>query len=131
DPDNLLSVRAHDAIDAIGTAEFDAINYLNVRPNGYSDADHANFARDASGKIIPAPEKPVAKIWVTFFVSKTPMPAGGYPVVIVQHSLSSWRPCAFDLANTICKNGWIAAAIDSVTFGARAPEAMYQVDAHN
>lgn len=128
DPDALLPVRAHDAIDAIGTAEFDAINYLNVRPNGYSDPDHANFARDASGKIIPAPEKPTSKIWVTLFTPKTTMPANGYPIVIVQHGLSSSRDYIFDLANTFCKNGWMVAGIDSVTFGARAPEAQFQTD---
>ena len=131
DPDRLLPVRAHDAIDAIGTAVFDAINYLSVRPNGYVDPDHANFARDANGNIVPAPEQPRAKIWVTFFVPKTTMPAGGYPIVIVQHGLSSSRDYAFDLANTFCKNGWMVAAIDSVTFGARAPEAQFQMDQHS
>ncbi len=131
DPDRTLPVRAHDAIDTIGTAVFDAINYLSVRPNGYSDPEHANFARDASGKIIPAPEKPTSKIWVTFFTPKTAMPAGGYPIVIVQHGLSSSREYGFDLANTFCKNGWMVAAIDSATFGARAPEAQFQVDQHS
>ena len=131
DPDGKLPVRAHDAIDAVGTAVFDAVNYLNVRPNGYADPDHANFARDGNGKIMPAPEKPTDKIWVTFFTPKTAMPANGYPVVIVQHGLSSSREYAFHLANTLCKNGWMVAAIDSVTFGARAPEAQFQVDQHN
>ena len=131
DPDRGLPVRAHDAIDAIGTAVFEAVNYLSVRPNGYADPDHANFARDANGKIIPAPEKPTAKIWITFFTPKTTMPANGYPAVIVQHGLSNSRDYSFALANTLCKNGWIVAAIDSVTFGARAPEAMYQNDAAN
>ncbi len=131
DPDGKLPVRAHDAIDSIGTAVFNGVNYLNVRPNGYSDQDHANFARDANGKIVPAPEKPTDKIWVTFFTPKTVMPASGYPVVIVQHGLSSSREYAFHLANTLCNKGWMVAAIDSVTFGARAPEAMYQNDVHN
>ncbi len=129
DPDALLPVRAHDAIDAVGTAVFNAINYLQVRPNGYTDPDDANFARDANGNIIPAPEAPTDKIWVTLFTPKTAMPANGYPTVIVQHGLSSSREYIFDLANTFCKNGWMVAGIDSVTFGARAPEAKYQVDA--
>jgi len=131
DPDALLPVRAHDQIDAVGTAVFQAINYLQVRPNGYPDPDHANFARDANGNIVPAPEKPTAPIWVTFFTPKTAMPSSGYPIVIVQHGLSSSRTYIFDLANTFCKNGWMVAGIDSVTFGARAPEAMYQVDQHS
>lgn len=131
DPDRGLPVRAHDAIDAVGTAVFEAINYLSVRQNGYADPDHANFARDANGKIIPAPEKPTSKIWITFFTPKTTMPATGYPVVIVQHGLSNGRDYSFALANTFCKNGWIVAAIDSVTFGARAPEAQFTNDAQN
>ena len=131
DPDATLKVRAHDAIATIGTAVFSAINYLSVKPNGYVDPDNGNFARDATGKIVPAPEKPTAPIWVTFFVPKTTMPASGYPIVIAQHGLSSTRHWAFDLANTFCKNGWMVAAIDSVTFGARAPEAQYQVDQHS
>src|SRR5690606_9413412 len=32
------------------------------------------------------------------------------------------------LANTLCKMGWVAVAIDSVTFGARAADPKYQVD---
>ncbi|HEY1960426.1 MAG TPA: hypothetical protein VGH28_32670 [Polyangiaceae bacterium] len=132
DPDALLPVRAHDAIATIGSAVFEAINYLNVRPTGYVDPDHANFARDANGKIIPAPEQPTSKIWVTLFVPKTAMPASGYPIVIVQHGLSGARSNEpFELANTFCKNGWMVAAIDSVTFGARAPEPQYQVDQHS
>ena len=131
DPDALLPVRAHDKIDAVGTAEFDAVNYLQVRANGYVDPDHANFARDSSGKIIPAPEKPTSKIWVTFFLpTATTMPAAGFPVVIVQHGLSNSRLFALDLANTLCAQGWAVAAIDSVTFGARAPEPQFQVDQH-
>jgi dienelactone hydrolase len=131
DPDAVLPVRAHDAIDAVGTAVFDAVNYLSVRADGYVNPEHANFARDGNGKIIPAPEKPTDKIWVTFFTPKTPMPASGYPIIIVQHGLSGSREYAFDLANTLCKKGWMVAAIDSVTFGARAPEANYQSDQHS
>jgi hypothetical protein len=129
DPDELLPVRAHDMVAAIGTAVFDATNYLLTKPMGYQTLDHATFARDGSGKIIPAPDKPTNKIWVTFAIPKSAMPAGGYPVVIVQHGLSSSRLYMASLANTFCKNGWAVAAIDSVTFGARAPDPMYQVDA--
>ena len=132
DPDATLPVRAHDAIATIGTAVFNATNYLSVRPNGYIDPEHANFARDGSGNIVPAPEQPTDKIWVTLFVPKTAMPANGYPIVIVQHGLSGARSNEpFDIANTFCKNGWMVAGIDSVTFGARAPEAQYQVDQHS
>ena len=33
-----------------------------------------------------------------------------------------------DIANVLCTQGWMVAAIDSVTFGARASEAEYQQD---
>jgi len=130
DPDEGLPVRAHDAIAAVGTAVFDAQNFLISKPNGYQDIDHATFSRDASGKIIPAPDSPTAKIWATFAVPTGAMPANGYPKVIIQHGLGGSRAYLMVLANTFCKNGWVAVAIDSVTFGARAPEADYQHDNH-
>ncbi|HEY8077108.1 MAG TPA: hypothetical protein VIF62_23440 [Labilithrix sp.] len=129
DADELIGVRPHDKIDAVGTAVFQATNWLQVRPNGYDDLDHATFARDGAGKIVPAPEKPTNKIWVTIATPSSPMPATGYPAVIIQHGLSAERSYMLSLANRFCAKGWIAVAIDSVTFGARAPEAKYQVDA--
>ncbi|HEX7604928.1 MAG TPA: hypothetical protein VF316_25085, partial [Polyangiaceae bacterium] len=130
DTDTALPVRAHDKIAVVGTAEFDAVNYLQVKPNGYEDPDHMNFARDGSGNPIPAPEKPTNKIWATFILPMGVMPVAGWPVVIVQHGLSSSRAYALDIANTFCKNGWAVVAIDSVTFGARAADPKYQIDAH-
>ena len=130
DPDTKLPVHAHDKIAVVGTAEFDAVNYLQVKANGYEDPEHMNFARDASGNPIPAPEKPTSKIWATFFLPMGVMPVAGWPVVIVQHGLSGSRSYALDLANTFCKNGWAVVAIDSVTFGARAADPKYQTDAH-
>ena len=130
DTDTKLPVHGHDKIAVVGTAVFDAVNYLQVKPNGYEDPEHMNFARDASGTPIPAPEKPTSKIWATFFLPMGVMPVTGWPVVIVQHGLSSSRSYALDIANTFCKNGWAVVAIDSVTFGARAADPKYQVDAH-
>jgi dienelactone hydrolase len=129
DPDESLPVRAHDAIASFGSAVFDATSYLRVRSGSYDDLEHATFARDEAGNVVPAPEKPTAKIWVSFAIPKGPMPEGGYPTVIVQHGLSGSRAYLLALANTFCKKGWIAVAIDSVTFGARASGAKYQVDA--
>ena len=128
DPDTTLPVRAHDQIAAIGTAVFQAISYLQVKPSGNADQDHATFLYDASGS--PVAQKNVP-IWVTFAVPKAPMPAAGYPTVIVQHGLSGSREYILDLANTFAKKGWLVAGIDSVTFGARAPEASNTVDATN
>ena len=130
DPDVALPVRAHDKLAVVGTAEFDAINYLQVKSLGYEDPEHANFARDPSGKIVPAPEKPTSKIWATFFIPKGTMPANGWPVVIIQHGLSSSRSYALGLANTFAAEGWASVAIDSVTFGARAADPKYQKDDH-
>jgi hypothetical protein len=50
--------------------------------------------------------------------------------VIIQHGLGGSREYFLELANTICAKGWIAVAIDSVTFGARAPGAEFQLDLH-
>ena len=128
DPDDNLKVRAHDKIAAMGTAVFDAVNYLQVRADGYDAPEHATFARDASGKVVPAPEKPTTKIWVTIAIPTAPMPAEGYPVVIVQHGLSGSRAYVPVLANVFANKGWAVVGIDSVTFGARAPEGVYQTD---
>lgn len=129
DPDESLPVRAHDKIAAVGTAVFDATNYLGRREKKYDDVDHGTFATDPSGKPVPAPEAPTVKIWVTFAIPTAPMPPGGYPAVIVQHGLSGSRAYLLSLANRFCDKGWVAVAIDSVTFGARAADPKYQVDA--
>ena len=128
DSDTLLPVRAHDQIAAIGTAVFTAQSYLQVKPTGYADMNNATFAHDANGN--PVAQAPV-KIWITIALPTTPMPASGYPVVIVQHGLGGSRLFLMDLANTYAKQGWAVAAIDSVTFGARASEAANTVDAKN
>ncbi|MDB4937165.1 MAG: Lipase-like protein [Labilithrix sp.] len=128
DPDDSLPVRAHDELAAVGTAVFDAPSYLRVRDRKYEDLEHATFARDASGTPIPAPEAPTAKIWVTFAVPTAPMPPAGYPVVIVQHGLQGSRDYLLSLANRIASKGWMAVAIDSVTFGARSVDPKYRVD---
>ena len=129
DPDTSLPVRAHDAFAALGTAVFTAQSYLQVKPGGYDTLDHGTIAVDASGKpVLPDGAAATTKIWVTFVVPTTPMPPGGYPVVIVGHGLSSSRQYLLDMGNTWAKNGWAIAAIDGVTFGARAAEAKYQVD---
>lgn len=129
DPDDSLKVRAHDKIAAFGTAVFEAKSFLQQRPGGYDDLAHATFARDTSGKPVPAPEAPTAKIWVSFAIPTAPMPAGGYPTVIVQHGLSSSRQYMLALANRFSAEGWVAVAIDSVTFGARASDPKFRVDA--
>lgn len=131
DPDDGLPVRAHDAIAAVGTAVFDAASFLEQRPGGYDDPVDATVHRDASGNPAPPPDHPTTKIWVTFAIPTAPMPPGGYPAVIAQHGLSGSRIWSLDLFNTFCAHGWIGVAIDSITFGARAPEAMYQADQHS
>jgi dienelactone hydrolase len=132
DPDGNLSVRAHNVILEVGTGVFEATNWLAHYTTGtYNDLDHATFTTDASGKIVPAPDAPTAKIWVTFAVPAGTMPSTGYPVVIFQHGLGGSRQDMMDLANPLCQQGWMVVAIDSVTFGARAPEAPFQVDKVN
>jgi hypothetical protein len=131
DPDDSLPVRGHDKLAAVGTAVFSAPNYLRVRPNKYDDLEHATFARDGAGVPVVAPEKPASKIWITFAVPSAPMPAAGYPVVIVQHGLNGSRDYLLATANHIASKGFMAVAIDSVTFGARGADPNYLVDAKN
>jgi hypothetical protein len=130
DPSNELPVRAHDKIASFATAVFDASYYLLEMPGGYMTIDDATFARDATGKIVPSPTRPKQKIWVTFAVPDVPMPAGGYPAVIVQHGMGSSRSYLLDLMNEITRGGYIAVAIDSLTFGARALDPEAQKDLH-
>lgn len=129
DPDESLPVRAHDKIAAIGTAVFASTSYLGVREKKYEDLGHGTFSRDAAGHPVPAPEAPTVPIWITFSVPTAPMPAAGYPIVIVQHGLGGSREYLLSLANRFASKGWMAVAIDSVTFGARTPDAKYRVDA--
>ena len=132
DPNADLPVRAHDQIAAIGTAVFQAQNYLSPA-QGYSVLDGATFSYDANGNVIQDTTTPTVPIWVTFFIPKVAPPtSAGYPVVIIQHGVGESRAIEpFNLANTFTKNGWIVAAIDSVTFGARASEPGLQVDKVN
>ena len=119
---------AHDKIATLGTAVYLAPNYLQAKAGGNDTPDNATFTLDASGNILPDPTNPTAKIWITLAIPTGTMPASGWPVVIVQHGLSQSRTFMMALANTYAARGWATAAIDSVTFGARAPEAIYQVD---
>ncbi len=131
DPNADLPVRAHNKIAAIGTAVFQAQNYLSPSQH-YAVQGGATFSYGSNGQVIPDPTNPTVPVWVTFFIPTAPMPANGYPVVIVQHGLEQSRAEEpFNLANTLASQGWIVAAIDSVTFGARAEEAMYEVDKVN
>src|SRR6185436_17250640 len=63
------------------------------------------------------------KIWVTVAVPDAPMPAAGYPAIIVQHGMGSSRAYLLDVVNEIAKAGFVAVAVDSLTFGARAYDA--------
>jgi hypothetical protein len=119
---------AHDALAVLGTAAFDAPNFLVERPTGYADPTHANVARDAAGHPVVNPDKPTARVWVTFTLPRAPVPAGGFPVVIIQHGLQDDRSFLLTLANTFARQGWATAAIESVTFGARAASAADRKD---
>jgi hypothetical protein len=130
DPDYLnTSVLPHDQIAAIGTAVFQAANFLQYPGGGYADLDYATFARDGSGAIVPNPGQPTMPIWVSFAIPKTPMPANGFPCVIAEHGLPGSRADIFMyLANALTAKGFVVAAIDMITNGARAVHANYRVD---
>ena len=128
DPSNELPVHAHDKIASVATAVFEASYYLRELPGGYQTLDDRTFERDASGRIVPSATRPKQKIWVTFAVPDAPMPPSGYPTLVVQHGMGSSRAYLLDLVNEIAKAGFIAVAIDSLTFGARASDPEAQKD---
>lgn len=128
DPDETLPVRAHNAIGAVGNAVFIAPNYL-VDHGAYDEPGQSTFARDASGAVVPAPDRPTAKIWVTVALPRAPMPTGGYPVVVVQHGFGGSRAYMFSQANWFASRGWAVVAIDNLTLGARAVDPRLHVDA--
>jgi dienelactone hydrolase len=119
---------AHDAIAAIGTAVFEAPNFLRVRPEGYQNAEHATVARDMAGRPTLSPERKTSKVWISIALPKGPMPPSGFPVVILQHGLQGDRSFLLSLANTFAKRGWATAAIEAATFGARAVSPQNAVD---
>ncbi len=123
------SGRAHDAIAALGTAVFDAPNYLVEDPTGFKSTKHHLLTRDASGKPVQNPDKPTSKVWMTIALPKGEVPAGGFPTVVLQHGLSQDRSLILAFANTFAQKGWATIAIESVTFGARAPNAAKVADA--
>jgi hypothetical protein len=132
DPDFLKTkVLPHDHIAAIGTAVFQAPNFLVSQPGGYTTLDDQTFTRDAQGNIIPSPAAPTAPIWVSFAIPQSPMPPNGYPCVVVAHGNPGSRAEAFmQLANVFTSKGFIVAGIDLVTDGARSLDAKYRVDVH-
>jgi dienelactone hydrolase len=121
---------AHDAIAAIGTAVFEAPNFLRVRQEGYLNAEHATVARDMAGHPTLSPDRKTSKVWVSIALPKgpSPMPPSGFPVVILQHGLQGDRSFLLSLANTFAKRGWATAAIEAPTFGTRAVDASSTVD---
>jgi hypothetical protein len=123
------TVLPHDKIAAIGAAVYQGHSFLHALPGGYYTLDNATFARNAAGDIVLSPEKPTVPIWVSLAIPSAPMPAGGYPCVIVAHGSPGSRAEMFmSLANVLAAQGWIVAGIDLITDGARAPEGKYQVD---
>jgi hypothetical protein len=120
--------RGHDALLAVATGVFQTHNFLRQRPGSYADPEHATFARDASGKVTLDPDRPTAPVWVTIAIPDAPMPASGYPVVVLQHGLQGDRSFILTMANTFAKRGWATVAIEGVTFGARSDEPAFQAD---
>jgi hypothetical protein len=119
---------AHHALAAIGTAVFDAPNFLRDRAGGYADPEHATVARDAQGKPQIDPTRPTAKIWISIALPQGKMPPAGFPVVLLQHGLGGDRSFLLALADTFAKQGWASVAIEATTFGARAALASSTAD---
>ena len=90
--------------------------------------DH--FARDASGNIVQNPTRPTYKIWVSIAVPDAPMPAGGYPTVIVQHGMGASREYFVQVANVFCSRraGWSSASTASPSARARSSRSTRSTD---
>ena len=117
---------AHDAIASMGVASFDAPNFL-IASTGYGDPAHGTFFHDGAALAIN-PAKSTARIWVTFYVPKGPMPASGWPVIVFQHGMGGQRGEAIVMANSIAKRGWATASIDLVLAGTRGASAVARGD---
>ena len=119
---------AYDSLLAVATGVFDAPNFLLERPEGYSNPEHRTFARGAGGEIVLDAAKPTSKIWVSIAIPNAPMPAGGFPVVVIQHGLGGDRSFLLTLANTFAKRGWASVSIEALTFGSRSAQPEFTVD---
>ncbi|MFO0659760.1 MAG: hypothetical protein U0165_08010 [Polyangiaceae bacterium] len=60
---------------------------------------------------------------------KGPMPASGFPVMLVEHGIGGDRSFMLALANTWAKQGWATVSIEPVAHGSRAPLAGNTSDA--
>jgi len=117
---------AHDNLGSFGVASFDAPNFL-VDAGGYGDPSHGTFFHQG-GKLAINPSKPTNKIWVSVFLPKGTMPAGGWPVMVFQHGMGGQRGDAFQLANSIAKRGWATVSIEAYLQGTRGLDARARGD---
>lgn len=115
-----LAAIAHDSIGAMGTAIFQAPNFMVADPAGRTSPKHNNWFRSADGKPAINPAQPTNKIWVTIVLPKTPPPASGYPVVIWQHGFGGDRIDMMAAANVWAREGFATVAINLATHGPRA-----------
>jgi hypothetical protein len=119
---------AHDALSAIGVAAFDAPNFLVQEADQFASPAHGTFAHGADGRVVRDPDQPSLKIWVSFFVPKGTMPAGGWPTVVFQHGMGGQRGDALGVANVFAQKGWAVAAIDAYLQGSRGTDVVARGD---
>lgn len=120
---------AHDALGSIGVAAFDAPNFL-IDAGGYGDLTHGTFHHEGTlaGRVAINPKKATNKVWVSFFLPKTPAPASGYPVVVFQHGMGGQRGDALQIANSFARRGWATVSIEAYLQGTRGVDAVARGD---
>lgn len=107
----------HDAIAAVLTATM--VSPDMRRPFASTALpDDGTIAFDASGHAIV--QDPMHRIPVTIALPATPMPAGGYPVVMWGHGNPSGRATLLGIANELARAGIATAAVEGPGFGLRA-----------
>jgi len=119
---------AHDAIGSMGVAAFDAPNFLLDLEAGYNDPAHGTFFHGADGKVAINTAKATNKIWVTFVLPKSTMPAAGYPAIVFQHGMGGQRGDALAIANTFARKGWAVVSIEPIQQGTRGSDAAARGD---
>ncbi len=129
DPDVNLRTRAHDHIRAIATAAFEAPSFLKgivgADSNQYRTMDFSTFTRDASGQLMMTGNE---RIWATFVLPDSPMPATGYPAIFFGHGLGGSRHIFLDLANQFAAHGWMTIMTDAIAHGARSRSERFRRD---
>jgi dienelactone hydrolase len=97
-------------------------------PSKQYQVDTPNTYTGTGAKPVPGPwgnpvsptEVKTEAIGVLSFIPASPMPGGGYPVLIFQHALGRSKSDVFGIAGRLAAAGFVTVAIDAVAHDSRA-----------